>query len=55
MNYYNDPLHGRQFINYLDKEIKFYIDYWINKYDPNNKDSDLLYDLKLYIYKKIYK
>jgi len=39
----------------LDKEIKYYIDYWINKYDLNKNDYDLLDDLKKYIYKKIYK
>lgn len=39
----------------MDKEIKYYIDYWINNYDINNIDSDLLEDLKKYIYKKTYK
>jgi hypothetical protein len=37
----------------IDKEIKYYIDYWIDKYDINNRDLDLLKDLSDYLYKKI--
>ena len=37
----------------VDKEVKYYIDYWIGKYDIKNEDADLLDDLKNYLFKKI--
>jgi DNA helicase-2/ATP-dependent DNA helicase PcrA len=37
----------------LDKEIKYYIDYWIDKYDINNNNLNLIEDLKIYLKKKI--
>jgi hypothetical protein len=36
----------------LDKEVKYYIDYWIEKYDKNSFVIDLLDDLKDYLIKK---
>jgi len=38
--------------NNFDKEIKYFIDYWIDKYDIKNKDLDLINDMIIYIYKK---
>jgi hypothetical protein len=39
-------------INNLDKEIKSFIDYWINKNNPTVANLDLIYDFINYIRKK---
>ena len=36
----------------FDKEVKYYIDYWIEKYNINSFEIDLLDDLKDYLIKK---
>ena len=36
----------------IDKEVKYYIDYWIEKYDINSFEIDLLDNLKDYLIKK---
>ena len=36
----------------FNKEIKYFIDYWIDNYNIDNQNLDLLNDLKNYLYKK---
>jgi len=37
----------------FNKEVKYFIDYWIDNYNTDDKNLDLLNDLKNYLYKKL--